>query len=461
MRDIAKPTFKIGPAVEALNLMPDYPEHLVPDDAQPNQVLLDYVPRIPMSERDRRWSELRKRMTAAKVDVLILLGNDIYWDMGYANIRYLSGTFSKITSHMIFPRRGEPILWADIPHMNRPFNMGLSVSDWVKDIRGMQGIANICATVKDMGLDRGRVGLVGFSNVVQTTTTLLHDDVQLVKRMLPDAQFIEFGWVFEDMRMIKSEAELAMQRHAGRIHRETIDVMAQSSVPGVRESEVYANMLRHQIASGADPNIFYLFGAGPVEHPKNELWSLLHGQDVPRAPTMRPLAEGDLVIAEFHTRYGGYNTHAEYTVYVGDKPPQQLLDIWDVCVETLDVARKVMRTGTTLREAWTAIRKPADDAKMDWVELGFHAKGIGSPEFPAVVYKEGYAFVTGNGMEHGDFELRNGMAIGINIDIFDPRWKPDVGCMYGDFLVVRDDGGETLIDPPREIGIGGQTPKRA
>jgi Xaa-Pro aminopeptidase len=455
MRDIAKPTFKIGPALEALNLPPNFPEHSVPDDAVANKVLLDYVPRIPISERDRRWSEMRKRMTAAKVEVLILLGNDIYWDMGYANIRYLSGTFSKISSHMIFPRNGDPILWADIPHMNRPYNMALSVSDWVQDVRGTRGLAEICATVKDLGLARGRVALVGFSNVVQSTATLLYDDVLTVKRLLPDAQFVDFAWVFEDMRMVKSEAEIAMQRHAGKIHRETIDVMTRSCRPGVRESEVYADMLRHQIASGADPNIFYLFGAGPVEHHSNELWSLLHGQDVPRAPTMRPLAEGDLVIAEFHTRYGGYNTHAEYTVYVGDNVPQQLLNIWSVCVETLDVARTVLRTGTTLREAWTAIRKPCADARMDFVELGFHAKGIASPEFPAVVYKEGY-FIGANGLGHENFELRNGMTLGVNIDIFDPRWKHDVGCMYGDFLVVRDNGTESLIDPPREIGRGGQ-----
>jgi len=131
-----------------------------------------------------------------------------------------------------------------------------------------------------------------------------------------------------------------------------------------------------------------------------------------------------------------------------------LLDIWAVCVETLDVAREALRAGNTLREAWRAIRKPCADAGMDFVELGFHAKGIGSPEFPTVVYQEGFA-VGGNGHTHEEFELREGMTLGVNIDIFDPRWKPDVGCMYGDFLVVRPGGGETLIDPPREIGRGG------
>lgn len=37
----------------------------------------------------------------------------------------------------------------------------------------------------------------------------------------------------------------------------------------------------------------------------------------------------------------------------------------------------------------------------------------------------------------------------------DPGWKPDVGCMLADFMVVREGGAELLVGTPREIGIGG------
>jgi hypothetical protein len=32
---------------------------------------------------------------------------------------------------------------------------------------------------------------------------------------------------------------------------------------------------------------------GPVEHPADEIWHLLHGVEQPAAPSVRPIAEGE------------------------------------------------------------------------------------------------------------------------------------------------------------------------
>ena len=97
---------------------------------------------------------------------------------------------------------------------------------------------------------------------------------------------------------------------------------------------------------------------------------------------MRPLEKGDIVISEWHTKYGGYLAHTEYTVYVGDKPPKQLRDIFKVCVECLDVSKEVLRTGNTLREAWEAIRKPCHDAGYDFVRARLSRNGFGFARVP-------------------------------------------------------------------------------
>ena len=36
---------------------------------------------------------------------------------------------------------------------------------------------------------------------------------------------------------------------------------------------------------------------------------------------MRPLEKGDIIVAEWHTKYGGYRRHTEYTVYLGKNAP--------------------------------------------------------------------------------------------------------------------------------------------
>ncbi|MDQ2738572.1 MAG: M24 family metallopeptidase [Actinomycetota bacterium] len=243
-----------------------------------------------------------------------------------------------------------------------------------------------------------------------------------------------------------------MLRGAGRIARKAVDAMLATIRSGVTEAEVYAEMIKIQIANGAEPNVFNMLSSGPIEHPSGELWHLLHGVEQPGSPTTRLLSDGDLTIAEFHTKYGGYRCHTEYTVYLGDRVPDELQRIWDVSVETLEVSKSALAAGGTLREAWQMIREPAKRADLDFVELGFHAMGLGSPEFPTVIYEEGYGADVFNGARIGDFVLEEGMAFGNNIDLHNSRWKSDIGCMLADFMIVRPGQAECLIGTPTEIG---------
>ena len=378
-----------GPAVTALKLNPPFPPHAIPRGAKPTTVPMQYMPRIPLTERDRRWDGLRKRMLMANVDVLLFLGNDIYWDMGHANVRYVTNAVSKVGTHCSFFIDADPVVWTFVAHMNRPYNFLLSVQDWVSDIRTARGFREIAADLRDRGLDRARIGLVGFNSTIQVVTTLLHGEVEVLKRELPHAEFTDMSWALQQMRMVKSESEVDMMREAAKISRKALAAMVEGAKPGRLECELYADMVRAQIANGGEPNLFNLFASGPIDHAPQELWHLQHGLDQPMIPSRRPLAEGDLVVAEWHTKYGGYLVHTEYTVHIGRNVPQRLKDIFAVSVETLDVSRQALRAGNTLRRAVEEIRKPAERAGLDFVELGFHAMGLGSPEFPTVIYRPG------------------------------------------------------------------------
>jgi Xaa-Pro aminopeptidase len=325
----------------------------------------------------------------------------------------------------------------------------------VTDIRISRGLREVAAELRDRGHARSRIGLVTFSSTIQTTPTMLAGDAAALEQALPEATLVDFNAPLQEMRMVKSKHEIAHMRQAGRIARSVVDVLVAAARPGVTEAEVYADMVRQQIASGGEPNIFNLFASGPVEHPSEELWHLLHGSDQPMVPSTRPLKDGDLIVTEWHTKYGGYLVHTEYTVYVGRRVPDRLQRIWDVSLECLDASQEHLRPGVTLQEAWEAIRRPAERAGLDFVELGFHAMGLASPEFPTVIYRPGFGSDALNGSRIGKLVLEEGMAFGNNIDLHDPAWKPDVGCMLADFMVVRPGGAELLVGTPREIGLGG------
>ena len=432
---------------------PPFPPTAKPflNSARATTKLCKYVPQVSLAERNRRWDKARKRMLMAGIDVLVFLGNDIYWGMGMANLRYMLQVDAQLGAYAMFPLEGEPVVWHAVVHMNRPTSMYLSVQDWVTDFRTFGGLAPIVDELQTRGFERASIGLVGFSSTIQTTPTFLHDDIVGLEKMMPHARFTDASGILQDMRMVKSEEEIDLLRGAAKIPRKVIDAMINTARPGVTEAEVYAEMIRTQIANGGEPNIFNLLSSGPVEHPPEELWHLLHGCEQPLTPTMRPLQAGDIVISEWHTKYGGYRCHTEHVVYLGKRAPKELLDIWAASVECLEASKESLIAGRTIREAVAMIRKPAERAGLDFVELGFHAMGLASPEFPTVIYREGFGSNALNGHSIGDMVLEEGMAFGNNIDLHNSRWKPDVGCMLSDFMVVRRRQAECLIGTPLEL----------
>jgi Xaa-Pro aminopeptidase len=376
--------------------------------------------------------------------------------MGMANMRYIFHVASKVSLYGLFLLDDAPVVWNSTPHMNKPYNFLKSMQEWVHDIRPFQGLGAIAAELRDRNLDGSRIGLVGYTSTIQTVPTLLAGEVEALRKALPHAELADAGALLEQMRLVKSPEEIGMLRRAAAIGRTVVNTMVEKAQPGVTEAELFAEMIRTQIANGGEPNIFNLLASGPVEHPSDELWHLLHGLDQPQAPSMRPLKEGDIVISEWHSKYGGYLAHTEYTVYVGTSAPAQLHDIFKVCVECLDASREHFKVGNTLRNVWEACRRPCERAGYGFVELGFHAMGLGSPEFPTVIYASGEGPPALNGSRIGDLVLEDGMTFGNNLDIYNPKWKLDVGCMLSDFMVVREREGELLVNTPRVLGESGK-----
>ena len=434
---------------------PPYPPQPLPKGAKPTRELLKYLPQLSLKERDRRWDGIRKKMLLANIDVLLFLGNDAFFDMGMVNLRYVMQVGSKLGAHALFFIDRDPIVWHSRPHTNRPTNMHLHTQQWVSDFRIHGGAPEVAATIREAGLAKERIGLVSFGSAIMTTPTFLHGDVLNYKKELPNFDFVDANWVIEQMRLVKSEEELELLAKAGVLARKTIDTMIEYARPGVTEAELYAEMVRTQIANGGEPQLFNLLTSGPVEHPRQELWHLLHGSEQPAVPSTRPLQDGDIVVNEFHSQYAGYLAAAEFTVYVGKKAPQKLKNIHKVCVECLHASQEVLVPGKTLREAWEAIRRPVEKAGMDFVELGFHGHGLASPEFPTVVYRPGFGQDSMNGARIGHLVLEENMVFGNNIDVFDPRWKPDVGCMFGDMMVVKKGGAKKMVNTPLELPQNG------
>lgn len=421
-----------------------------------------YLPQLSLKERNRRWRAVWEEMGLNDLDCLLLIGNDRFFGYGNTNVRYLTQiSGQRMGAIVIFPLEGTPIIFASPPHMHdKPFPVYKAFNDWVTETRSLIGLKPVVESLKAMGYEEANIGLVGFKGAFKSGT-ISYQEYQFLLAQLPKANFTEATSILEKIRMIKSLEEIEMLKKSGEIARQKIDSMINIAVPGVKECELYAEMVKTEISHGGEAFIFNLLASGSVTDTKR-IQHLLHGRGQPLSPTSRPLQKGDLIITEFHTSYAGYLTACEKSVFIGE-PPKQLQRIHDVAVECLEMGIQKFRPGVTIGEAVEAFREPARKANMDYVELGFHGHGLASPEFPTIVYslKEPEIEVgAGTILEEGwsgvyglaSIELKENMVFGTNIDIYDPSWRNDVGIMGpGDTIWITEKGPVKLIETPLEL----------
>lgn len=410
--------------------------------------LRPYTPQLSLKERDRRWEAVRKEMETRGLDGLVVWGNTISQGLAMTNVRYLTQIGSWHGGIALFPLRGEVTVFTSPRHMNVPYSAYLASQDWTQDVRPYS-MGGLVAEIKARGLDRGKLGLVTYGNVV-AGNNLTYYDYTALTQALPEATFTDVSPMIEELRRVKSPEEIAMLEASGRIARKVVDAMIDTAAPGVGENEVYAEMVRTELLEGAEPNTFILMSSGPVGDRGGMSRRLLHGNDQPLCPVRRPLEKGDAVICEFHVGYGGYLSGVEFTVCVGTPPPE-LKELHSVAVECLQAAVEHCRPGVTVHQLAAAMRAPVLDRGLDYLELGFHNHGLSSADFPTIVYKPGMGVMGGDNMP--DFALKENMVLGTNIDIHNPGWRTDVGVMLGDTVQVTQAGGRRLVGIPLELPI--------
>jgi Xaa-Pro aminopeptidase len=419
--------------------------------------LREYLPQLSLKERDRRWAAVWEEMALNDLDCLLVIGNDRFFGYGNANVRYLTQIDGqRMGTVVIFPLQGAPVVFGTPPHMHdKPFPVYKAFNDWVSETQSMSGLQAVLDALKAMGYEQKNIGLVSFKGAWKSGT-ISYQEYQTLISQLPKAHFVEATALLDRVRLIKSKEEIEMLKRSGEIAKQKVEAMINMARPGVKECDLFAEMVKTEISMGGEAFVFNLLASGSVTDTEH-VQHLLHGRGQSLSPTTRPLNKGDLIITEFHTSYGGYLTGCEKSVFMG-KPPKSLRRIHDVAVECLERGIEKFRPGATIGEALEAFRKPAKKAKMDYVELGFHGHGLASPEFPTMVYAEKKQDIrpsAGPFSEEVGFygltsiEIKENMVLSTNVDIHDPQWRHDVGIMGpGETVWVSSKGPVKLIGTP-------------
>ena len=192
-------------------------------------------PEFEKTEFEHRWERARSLMRSAGLDALFVTSE--------SNFRYLSGHVTPFwvsksrPLFFILPREAPPVL---LVTQNQ---VGVArATSWVEDVRSWEGFVKegvdlLVSTLQELRLARGRIGAeLGF----EQRLGLPFQDFLALQRQVPDARFVDAADLFWQMRLIKSDAEIAYLRRSAQIASRAYRDVFESVRGGVTEQEVFA-----------------------------------------------------------------------------------------------------------------------------------------------------------------------------------------------------------------------------
>jgi len=144
------------------------------------------------------------------------------------------------------------------------------------------------------------------------------------------------------LRLVKSPAELAYLREAGRLVDEVCAVSQRLTVPGASIGAVYGEMMSAIMRGDGDPSASrWPMGAG--EEALLVRYHTGHGTVTPR----------DQVQFEIAAAYRHYHAALMYVILTGEPDPRHR-HMFDACAEALDACEAALRPGDTVGQVFAA-----------------------------------------------------------------------------------------------------------
>lgn len=231
-------------------------------------------------------------------------------------------------------------------------------------------------------LKQSGIRRVGFDSEQWTVAQLY----ALRKASGPKCKTKEAGGIVEPLRSRKDAQELAVMRKAAILAGQVMEGALKLLKPGVRESEVAAEIeyqMKKWGASGPSFETIVAFGKRSA---------LPHAR-----PTGKRLRKNELVVLDLGVILGHYCSDITRTVYVG-RAPQRIREWYRAVEEANQAATAMVRAGTTCGEVDAAAREVLKKNGLEtyFVHSTGHGLGLEVHETPRVARGQAIRLVPGN-----------------------------------------------------------------
>ena len=329
-------------------------------------------PRIPKSEFARRIAAIQEAMEAEKLDGVMVYGDEYRKE----NLRYVCNFWPIFERGACFiPRRGTPIL-AGAPEGER-YAREMSAWDDVRNIKEFacvsvpeeidyplakfSSLRAILRETLDGGRRLGMVGLWDMSAPLQ----------ERVRAAVKGLEVVDAASILQKLRLIKSAAEIACLREAGRMACVGYEKLMATAVPGNTELMAAGAAEGAARMAGAEAITFMVFGSGP------------RADTIIGRPTGRVIRDGDMVMAAMAVQFEGYVATVEFPLVAGKASDGQKRFL-NALFEAADAQFQLLRAGTVMREMVRAVKavfKKHRLARFD-VYPPMHGIGLAEAESP-------------------------------------------------------------------------------
>ena len=231
--------------------------------------------------------------------------------------------------------------------------------------------------------------------------------------------------VVERARMVKDSGELALIRAAVQLGAKLFDRALETLRPGIKETEVAAEMEYTARLAGAEAMSF------PTIIASGRRSALPHGR-----ATAQPIAAGGFVVCDFGVILAGYCSDQTRTVWVG-APSEDARHAYESVREAQQAAIAAVRPGITTGEVDEAARKVLRKAGLGkyFTHSTGHGVGLEIHESPRVAAGQKEV-------------LRPGMVITVEPGVYFPgKW----GVRIEDMVVVSENGCEVLTPTSKDF----------
>jgi Xaa-Pro aminopeptidase len=351
--------------------------------------------RIEPTEFRQRVERIQGAMAEQRLDAVMVYGDEYRKE----NLRYVSNFWPIFERAACFiPLKGNPILtcapegeqyaremcvWPDVRNI-REF-VCVSVPEEID-----YPLAKFSSLKEVIGQTLGkgkRLGLVGQWDIPAPI-------LERVKNAASCAEIADAAPIIQAMRLIKSDAEMACLREAGRQACLGYAKLIEIAVPGNTETMAAGAAEGAARMAGAENINFMVFGSGPRT-----------ATIIGRA-TERVIQDGDMVMAAMAVQYQGYVATVEFP-FVAGKASADQKRLLAVLFEAADVQLGYLCDGVNSGEMVRAVRNVFRKHKLSQYDVypPMHGIGLAEAESP---YPN----------EDTDYALRSGMCVNSDISLF-------------------------------------------